>query len=85
MRFSTPNRSLIISIRKKLFNFLALFVVGFFKWNLDWLHSIKQKETSVLTTFFLLPYLYEKGIDRFRTEPDSDGNHPLVKEVQFHV
>ena len=42
------------------------------------------KESSVRITIFLLPYLYECGIDHLRSELDPDGNHPLVKEVQFH-
>ena len=43
------------------------------------------KESSVIITFFLLPYLYERGMDLFRCELDPDGNHPLVREVQFQV
>ena len=43
------------------------------------------EESSVILTFSLLPYLYEWGIDHLRSELDSNGDHPLVMEVQFQV
>ena len=75
-----------LSVSEKFF-FKCFSIIRDWFFNGTWIGctASNAKESSVIITFFLLPYLYQRGMGLFRSELDPDGNHPLVREVQFHV